>query len=382
MHGKSLLSLAVLLLVCMAAPADAHKPSDSYLKITGSGPGDKTTLAAQWDISIKDLDFLLNLDADENGEITWGELKAQQSAITARALSRLSITADGEPVQLRPAQMMVSEHSDGTYAVLMLTTTTPGDVAELEITYNLLFDADPTHRGLVFYENGDRTSSHILSPSSPTLNLRTADASLWGSFIDYVKEGVWHIWIGFDHILFLLSLLLPAVLVFRDKQWHPVEKFSPACWTVLKIVSVFTLAHSITLWLAVMEYVSLPSQWIEATIAFSIIVTALNNLYPVLKLRGWVIAFVFGLIHGFGFANVLVDLGLSSATLAIALLGFNVGVELGQMAIVIAFLPLAYLLRNTPFYQWGILRAGSVVIAVIALLWMIERVGNVEILGF
>ena len=91
--------------------------------------------------------------------------------------------------------------------------------------------------------------------------------------------------------------------------------------TVLKIVTVFTVAHSITLWLAVMEYVTLPAQLVESTIALSIVITALNNLYPVLPLSGWAIAFVFGLVHGFGFANVLIDLGLSSATLAVALLG-------------------------------------------------------------
>jgi hypothetical protein len=146
---------------------------------------------------------------------------------------------------------------------------------------------------------------------------------------------------------------------------------------VLKIVTVFTLAHSITLWLAVMEYVTLPGRLVEATIALSIVVTALNNLYPVLPLSGWAIAFVFGLVHGFGFANVLVDLGLSEGTLAVALFGFNVGVELGQMAIVLVFFPLAFMLRSTLFYRRLSLQVGS-----IAGLWMYERVFNAEILGF
>ena len=172
---------------------------------------------------------------------------------------------------------------------------------------------------------------------------------MWQAFADYVREGVWHIWIGYDHILFLLSLLLPAVLVRRDNGWHAVRNFRPACNSVLKIVTVFTLAHSITLWLAVMGYVTLPSRLVEATIALSIVITALNNLYPVLPFPGWAIAFVFGLVHGFGFANVLLDLGLSNATLAVALLGFNVGVELGQIAIVLVFLPLAFMLRARCF---------------------------------
>ena len=131
-----------------------------------------------------------------------------------------------------------------------------------------------------------------------------------------------------------------------------------------------------------MEYVKLPSGFVEATIAFSIIVTAVVNLYPVIKLPGWLIAFGFGLIHGFGFANVLVDLGLSSVTLAISLLGFNVGVELGQLAIVLVFLPIAFLIRKTAFYRYVVFMGGSVLIAVIAAIWFAERVGNFEILGF
>jgi hypothetical protein len=359
-----------------ATPAFAHKPSDSYLTITGGG----VQLSAEWDIALKDLEFLIGLDADQNGDITWGELKAQRQAIAAHALSRLRITADGQDCELHVVQLLVTRHSDGAYAVLALETNCPGDAAVLSIHYNLLFDVDPTHRGLVLYTNGAVANTHVLSPTRPTLELRTTESRLAQSFVEYVREGVWHIWIGFDHILFLLSLLLPAVLLRRENSWQSVEVFGPACMAVLKIVTVFTLAHSITLWLAVMEYVSLPGWLVEATIALSIVVTALNNLYPVLPLSGWMIAFVFGLVHGFGFANVLVDLGLSHATLAVALLGFNVGVELGQMAIVLVFFPVAYLLRGTFVYQWLLFRVGSVLIAVIAALWMYERLFNSKIL--
>ncbi len=371
-------SMWLLLAGLLCATTNAHKPSDSYLTITGG----QEKLTAKWDIALKDLEYLLGLDADQNGEITWGELKAQRQAIVAHALSRLRITVDGQDCNLKVSELLVTRHSDGSYAVLGLQTDCPGDVAVLDVHYNLLFDADPTHRGLVLYKNGEVTSTHVLSPAAPSLELRTGEANLWHSFVDYVREGVWHIWIGFDHILFLVSLLLPAVLVLREGKRQPVAAFRPACMAVLKVVTMFTLAHSITLWLAVMEYVTLPSQWVEATIAFSIILTAVNNLYPVLPFSNWAIAFFFGLVHGFGFANVLLDLGLTTVTLALSLLGFNVGVELGQLAIVLIFLPLAYLLRGTFFYRLVVFRIGSVLIAVIAGLWMIERVFNTEIIGF
>ncbi len=371
--------VGLLLLVCLLVTSvQAHKPSDSYLTITGGGE----QLTVKWDIALKDLEYVLGLDADQDGEITWGELQAKRQAITAHALSRLQINADGQNCNLQVDDLLVTRHSDGSYAVLTMRTGCPGDAAVLNIQYHLLFDVDPTHRGLVLYENGAVASTHVLSPSAQTLELRTGDTNLWQALKDYIREGVWHIWIGFDHILFLLSLLLPAVLVLRKRSMESVETFRPACLTVLKVVTMFTLAHSITLWLAVMEYVTLPSQLVETTIALSIVVTALNNLYPVLPLSSWAIAFLFGLVHGFGFANVLLDLGLTHVTLAVSLLGFNVGVELGQLAIVLVFLPLAYQFRSTTFYRLLVFRIGSVLVAIIAGLWMIERGFNTEIIGF
>ncbi len=158
---------------------------------------------------------------------------------------------------------------------------------------------------------------------------------------------MWHIWIGFDHILFLLSLLLPAVLIWRASRWQAVETFRAAFVDVFRIVTSFTVAHSITLSLATLGFVSLPSRWVESAIAASVVLAALNNLWPLFHGRRWMVAFGFGLIHGFGFASVLVDLGLPRETLVLALVGFNLGVEAGQLAIVALFLPLAFALRRT-----------------------------------
>lgn len=371
------LFVSLLLMVLGCSTAIAHKPSDSYLRVSG----DAEFLTAEWDISLKDLEFLLGIDADQDGKITWRELKASRELIVAHALSRLKIEADGRDCNLQVSELKVTRHSDGSYAVLGLIADSPGDAETLRIEYTLLFDVDPTHRGLVLYSNGNSTSTHVLSPTEPSLELRAGESSLFNTFATYVREGVWHIWIGFDHILFLLALLVPAVFVLTERRWQPVEQFKPALRTATNVVTVFTVAHSITLWLAVMEYVSIPSQFIEATIAFSIVVTAINNIYPFLRVSSWVIAFTFGLIHGFGFANVLLDLGLSSVGLGVSLFGFNVGVELGQLAIVIACLPMAYLLRKTRLYELGVFKLGSLAVAIIGAIWMAERIFNVRILG-
>jgi hypothetical protein len=153
----------------------------------------------------------------------------------------------------------------------------------------------------------------------------------------FIKEGIWHIWRGYDHILFLLALLLPGVLRRSDGTWEPVMAVKPAVIRVLQIVTAFTVAHSITLSLAALGLVHLPSRLIESAIAASVVMAALNNLRPFFFERGWLVAFGFGLLHGFGFANALSDLGLHSGQFALTLFGFNLGVEIGQLAIVALF---------------------------------------------
>ena len=118
-----------------------------------------------------------------------------------------------------------------------------------------------------------------------------------------------------------------------------MESFKPAFWEVCKIITAFTLAHSITLSLAVLGIVNLPSRWVESVIAASVLLVALHNLYPVIQARLWIVTFVFGLIHGLGFASVLLDLEIPGTSLLLALAGFNLGVETGQIAIVGILLP-------------------------------------------
>jgi hypothetical protein len=123
----------------------------------------------------------------------------------------------------------------------------------------------------------------------------------------------------------------------------------------------------------VLGVISLPSRVVESVIAASVVLAALNNLRGTVERRRWVMAFVFGLVHGFGFASVLADLGLPQGALALALVGFNVGVELGQLAIVAVFLPVAFALRATGFYRVGVLTFGSLLVAALASWWFVQR---------
>ena len=383
-------------LTLAAVPALAHKPSDSYLTLQVQGQ----QVTGQWDIALRDLDMAIGLDADGNGELTWDEVKARHDAIAAYALARLKLGAgQAGACPLAVTAHLLDEHSDGAYAVLRLAATCPVAVTTLEVDYRLLFDIDPQHKGLLqLAHRADgatttvattvaTTSTAIFTPDAAVQQLAVTGASRWSQFADYVRHGVWHIWIGFDHILFLLSLLLPAVLVFGAAtgggrpRWQGGASFHAACIDVLKIVTAFTLAHSITLSLAVLGVLALPSRLVESAIALSVVLAALNNIWPLFPRRRALAAFAFGLLHGFGFASVLLDLGLPATSLLLSLVGFNVGVELGQLAIVAAFLPLAYLARNSAWYRKVVLLGGSALIVAIALVWLAERVLDLKIIS-
>ncbi|MDO8299637.1 HupE/UreJ family protein, partial [Lacisediminimonas sp.] len=251
---------------------------------------------------------------------------------------------------------------------------------EISIRYALFFDIDPQHKGLLRLQRSSTFSTGVFTPEARQQVFSLSAPSRLRQFADYAAQGVWHIWIGFDHILFLMALLLPAVAIRNKRQWEPVARFVPALADVAKIVTAFTIAHSITLTLATLGWVSLPSRLVESTIALSVIVAALNNIFPIFPERRWLMAFAFGLIHGFGFASVLGDLGLPAGSLILALLGFNLGVEAGQLAIVAGFLPLAWWLRGTRFYRRGVLIGGSALIAVLAAIWLVERAFDIKLM--
>jgi hypothetical protein len=351
---------ALLVLLLWLPPlAHAHKPSDSYLTLESEASATR----GQWDIALRDLEYAVGLDSDGDGAITWGELKARRPAVEAYAYARLALHAKDASCPIAPGELLFDEHSDGGYAVLRFSA--PCVASEVE--YRLFFDLDPTHRGLL--RHGATTS--VLSPDQPRIALGADSRSAWQQFADYAREGVWHIWIGFDHVLFLVSLLLPAVTYF--------SRFKPVFWDVFRVVTAFTVAHSITLALAALSVVQLPSRLVESAIALSVVLAALNNLWPLVAGRRWIVAFAFGLIHGFGFASVLADLGLPRDALLLALVGFNLGVEAGQLAIVAAFLPLAFAMRNTLAYRRLVLLGGSAVIVLVAAIWLVERAFDLKL---
>ena len=369
---------AATLLLSFSASVCAHQGSSSYLSVSVNG----TNVTSQWDISLIDLEQVVGLDANHDGDISWGEVKAKRTEIETYAQSRLQVKVDGAVRPWKTTDLLADHFSDGAYAVLRFAVENATPPGNLEVDYRAFFDIDALHRGLFRLEYAGKVETAVFSPDKPRQQFALAGSSRWRQFLDFNREGVWHIWSGYDHILFLLALLLPSVLKRGPDGWRVVDHFRPALINVLKIVTAFTLAHSFTLSLATLGIVRLPPRLVESTIAASVILAALNNIRPVLGERGWIVAFCFGLVHGFGFAHVLVDLGLARPTLALALIGFNLGVEIGQLAIVAAFLPLAFCLRGSWVYQRLTFHFGSAVIALLAATWMMERIFDFKWLPF
>jgi len=382
MHLNRLFCVWFVVLLALSDFAQAHKSSGSYLTIDFA----PRSMTGRLDIALRDLDFVLGLDQDGNGELTWGEVRARHADIAELTKNHLGLKADGEECLLEIGPQQIDEHSDGAYSVLPLLWRCPKAGTRLDINYTLFADIDPQHRGLFNLRFGEQSQTAVLGGDRPIqqfeINASTQSVARggWQALLQFGLQGIWHIWIGFDHILFLLSLLLPAVLIYRSRRWAPAESFRQGGVEVLKIVTAFTVAHSITLTLATLQWVVLPSRLVESTIAASVVLAALNNVWPLFQGKRWTVAFLFGLIHGFGFASVLTDLGLPSSALFVALLGFNLGVEVGQLAIVAVFLPLAWALRSTAFYRRGVMTAGSLMIAALALIWLMERLFDVQLL--
>jgi hypothetical protein len=249
--------LCLLLIVLMPAAAVAHKPSDSYLTLSI----ENETIRGQWDIALRDLDHAVSLDLNDDGAITWGELQARHSAIAAYAMPRLALGADGSVCDTQVTDHLVDNHTDGAYAVLRFAAKCPLAPEMLQVGYDLFFGLDPQHRGLLRLLYGGETRSAIFSPVSAQQSFELASPDPWDQFLQFVEEGIWHIWIGFDHILFLISLLLPAVLRRVDGGWLAALNLRSALWDVLKIVTSFSVAHSITLTLAALGFLLALLHW-------------------------------------------------------------------------------------------------------------------------
>ncbi len=371
---KILIWISSFLLLVISELTQAHQLSTAYLTGEFNNTG---VFVGQWQVRLYDLEQALGVDSDGDGKLRWQELQNRADVVTEYLQHNLQFIRDAKNCTLAvEANWQIDTHFNEGYLVLPVRAqcSLAGDVT---IHYSAFFNEDSQHKLLFTLTNQagaqNNNSPRILSDSVRSLTLSEKNGSKFATFKEFVAQGAVHIWMGFDHILFLVSLLLTCVLIRRNNQWVANNNIRDIVINTTWIVTAFTLAHSITLTATALNWIHLPSRWVEVSIAVTVALAALNNIFPLVVRLGW-LTFGFGLLHGMGFAGALGELGLPSDQQFLTVLAFNIGVEIGQMAIVIVVLPLLIFARNYVSYVRYSMTGLSAVIVLVAIQWIIQRV--------
>lgn len=366
-----------------AGSALAHELDQSYTFLTV----ENDRLSGRAELAVRDLNKVLGLGWPEDGSVSIEQIERADQSIQAYVTERLSVASNGSPTTLQVTGYDSADLSFAQFVHINFDLTPVSSRPEqLTIASSLIFDVEPAHRHLVVVENhwesGTLANEAIIAlnfgPGNTTQTLDVSDGSVLRGLWAFIESGMHHIFIGLDHILFLLALLLPSVMVWTGAGWSGAPDLKSALWRVVKIVTVFTVAHSITISMATLGLVTIGSRLVESIIAISIGIAALNILMPRIGSHAAWVVLVFGLFHGFGFASVLRELAIPDEFLLWSLLGFNVGVELGQLAIVGIVVPVLFLLRKTEFYSRLLMPIGASALILISLYWFTERAFDVD----
>ncbi|MEO8016402.1 MAG: HupE/UreJ family protein [Pseudomonadota bacterium] len=363
------LLLCLLGALCMTRAAFAHSTSTSFLIF--NVPQRDEPVALRWDLSLQDMVWNVFIDADYDGKVTWKELQDARPALTTAVLGQISVRRGQAACAMQLHDFALAERAEQNFLSVSLNAecTTKG---LLRVGGTLFMGGDASQRVLLSAKRGADQLTGVLSSADPVW-IEPVQISAWGSFGRFVGEGVWHVLIGYDHIAFVLLLLLPSVMRPVNGKWQGATGWRQVTRDIVTIITAFTVAHSITLALAVTGTVKLPIQSIEVAIAASIAVAGGLNLLPHLSRLRLPLAFGFGFVHGFGFANALSEIDASGTSLLPLLAGFNIGVELAQLSIVAVVLPLIYSMRATRWYAGGVLPLGSCALGAAGVVWIFQR---------
>lgn len=354
--GGAVLALLAVAAICLPRVAAAHATQLSSARAVVTGHGVHAVL----ELNARDLEVALGAAiTGEAGNVAAADLARAAAVITQYVLARTRVlNASGGACRGRVAGLEAK--ADHVLVSVAWRCAPLGDALVYESTLFHEIDAAARH---VFTAGGDVRRMALLSVSSPRVTLVATRAEVSEVLLHYGLAGVEHIAIGYDHLAFLL-----AVIVWGRRLWPLVG-----------VVTAFTLAHSVTLTLAVLGLVQVPARLVETLIGVSIVYVAAENFVVRDLRRRWIVTLVFGLIHGFGFAATLREYGLPEAALALALAGFNLGVEAGQVLVVVTLLiaarvvervvPAAIVTRLRPAFPLAV----SAVILVLGLYWTALR---------
>ncbi len=356
-------SVFTVLMILQSASVSAHPPGLSSLDISIQ----TTDVVVKITFALQDIEAFTPMDSDLDAEVTDAEREAAKPAIARLLASQLRINIDGKDYQpAQPGQMSFDDQNNAL--VTLVYPEVPQQQLLVQSAFLAQLPSGHQQYLTVRTANGVTLAEKMLGKTDDQLNLTlagsnqpSAGAPTWlGAFADFFKLGIEHILTGYDHLLFLFALLAVT------------HNFGPA----LKIITFFTIAHSITLACAGLNIIELPSSFVEPVIAVTIIYVAMENVIRGDHPRGrqW-LTFGFGLIHGFGFASVLREMGISSGETGILLplLSFNLGIETGQIAVAALVLPIIWWINNNLLIADKLLKGCSLSVCLMGTYWLLER---------
>lgn len=364
--GRKPLLAPFLVLLALTQYCRAHTTglSTSELKFGTNGLTARVTLAGMdLTLALAHLELMSSTDANGDGKLTQEEIGVGLERLRKFAADCLGVEGDGQTIQPGPARFTLDDKDN-----FQMEMNYPGRrPARLRVRAALLAHLPPDHIHFAAVHDRDDKSlgNKMLKPGDDVLEIFAPAGTLKeepqvNSFAGFFKLGVEHIWTGYDHLMFLFALLLVCSTFL----------------SAIQVVTFFTIAHSITLVFATLNLVWVDSRVVESAIAASIVYVGVENIVRSERSKGrWLITFLFGLIHGFGFATVLRDMGVASSPggAAVPLVGFNLGVEAGQIVIAGVMLPVIWQLRKSAgFVRWGV-RVCSAVVAAVGGFWLVQR---------
>lgn len=362
-------NLLLLGLLIVATSLQAHEFSTANLNLQQFSEDEHKGYIA---VSVEDLHQTLNLDETNDGQLTWSDLNDNHPKVLRYLNKNLVFSSNGEvckPEWSADISLLDSYGETLLKQPLSIQCSLP-----IDVTYTALFDTTSDHKLLLNWQVSDGQAQTIIDSPTQSWQLDSTSQSAWDTFLFYLYQGMVHIWIGLDHVLFVLTLLLhfinkPATPLRNNNQSENHINLKSMLW----LITGFTLAHSITLTLTALGWVSVPSKWAEVGIAISVAYSALNVLTHWVK-RLMLMTVTFGLLHGLGFAGALNELGLSKSHQLTSIIGFNLGVEVGQIVIILAALPFLWLLSKKESVRRITVPIISIAIFTLGILWVLQRV--------
>jgi len=361
--------LTCLLILCFSHETNAHQLSTSYLNAHMNNDG---AISGQYQIKLLDLERAIGIDVNKNGQLTWSEVISNTQSIQNWLMQTLVFSQDS--IQCKTSfkgQLLIDSHYNDNYlSIPLLINCQSSDPITIE--YTGVFNQDTTHKLLLNISTPNQQHGRVFSENHQKITIDKSTGSPLQTIKEYGKQGVIHIWIGIDHILFLLCLLMAVVIsAHKNGTNQPLKQ---SFLSIVKIVTAFTLAHSITLTATVFNLIHPNSRWVEVGIAITVLLTAINNIVPVLKKIVWV-TFLFGLLHGMGFASVLNEIGTSGSLQWLSILSFNLGVELGQVVILVIAVPVLFVFNHYHRNAHHYLKLSSGFVALLSCFWVFQRLG-------